>query len=233
MSAPWETLLDWWFGTSSDAAEVVAQRNGLWFGKNVCQDADAGGRFGDLVNQALDGGLQEWTAEADGWLALILLLDQLPRMIYRDTPRAYAGDARAQRVVREGLEKGFDRQAAFGFCFGGCCALELARDGAELKAFVSFHGTLDTPDPAHARNIKGAVLVLDGASDPLVPREQLPAFAREMTDAGVDWQLTSYGGAVHSFTDPNAKLPGKMHYDARTSRRAFQAMDDLLAEVFA
>lgn len=105
MSAPWETLLDWWFGTSSDAAEVVAQRNGLWFGKNVCQDADAGGRFGDLVNQALDGGLQEWTAEADGWLALILLLDQLPRMIYRDTPRAYAGDARAQRVVREGLEK--------------------------------------------------------------------------------------------------------------------------------
>ncbi len=110
MSAPWETLLDWWFGTSSDAAEVVAQRNGLWFGKNVCQDADAGGRFGDLVNQALDGGLQEWTAEADGWLALILLLDQLPRMIYRDTPRAYAGDARAQRVVREGLEKGFDRQ---------------------------------------------------------------------------------------------------------------------------
>ncbi len=47
------------------------------------------------------------------------------------------------------------RQAAFGFCFGGCCALELARDGAELKAFVSFHGTLDTPDPAHARNIKG------------------------------------------------------------------------------
>ena len=85
MSAPWETLLDWWFGTSSDAAEVVAQRNGLWFGKNVCQDADAGGRFGDLVNQALDGGLQEWTAEADGWLALILLLDQLPRMIYRDT----------------------------------------------------------------------------------------------------------------------------------------------------
>lgn len=68
MSAPWETLLDWWFGTSSDAAEVVAQRNGLWFGKNVCQDADAGGRFGDLVNQALDGGLQEWTAEPmAGW----------------------------------------------------------------------------------------------------------------------------------------------------------------------
>ncbi|VFT07872.1 Uncharacterized protein conserved in bacteria [Pseudomonas aeruginosa] len=110
MSAPWETLLDWWFGTSSDAAEVVAQRNGLWFGKNVCQDADAGGRFGDLVNQALDGGLQEWTAEADGWLALILLLDQLPR---DDLPRHRAptpATPGAQRVVREGLEKGFDRQ---------------------------------------------------------------------------------------------------------------------------
>lgn len=62
------------------------------------------------MNQALDGGLQEWTAKADGWLALILLLDQLPRMVYRDTPRAYAGDARAQRLVREGMEKGLDRQ---------------------------------------------------------------------------------------------------------------------------
>lgn len=98
MSAPWETLLDWWFGTSSDAAEVVAQRNGLWFGKNVCQDADAGGRFGDLVNQALDGGLQEWTAEADGWLALILLLDQL----LRESEINQKGKARKLWDIEEG-----------------------------------------------------------------------------------------------------------------------------------
>ena len=122
--------------------------------------------------------------------------------------------------------------ATFGFCFGGCCSLELARTGAPLKAAVSFHGTLDTPNPADAKNIKGSVLVLHGASDPLVPNEQLPAFEDEMNAAGVDWQLLSYGGAVHSFTDPHANVPGKMMYDAKTAARAFQAMHNLLDEVF-
>ena len=76
------------------------------------------------------------------------------------------------------------------------------------------------------------MLVLDGAADPLVPREQLPAFAAEMSAAGVDWQLLSYGGAVHSFTDPDAKRPGVAEYNARVARRAFAAMDALLDEVF-
>lgn len=125
------------------------------------------------------------------------------------------------------------RLAVFGFCFGGHCALELARSGAPLKAAISFHGTLDTANPADAQNIRGAVLVLDGAADPFVPRAQLAGFVEEMTAAGVDWQLTSYGGAAHSFTDPQANVPGKMQYDAKVSRRAFAAMYDLLDEVFA
>lgn len=122
--------------------------------------------------------------------------------------------------------------ASFGFCFGGCCALELARDGAPLKAAVSFHGTLDTPDPADANNIKGAVLVMHGDADPLVPKEQLPAFVDEMNAAKVDWQLISYGGAYHSFTDPEANNPGKQMYNKTVSDRAFQAMYNLLGEVF-
>jgi dienelactone hydrolase len=123
------------------------------------------------------------------------------------------------------------RLATFGFCFGGCCSLELARTGAPLKAAISFHGTLDTPNPADAQNIKGAVLVMHGASDPLVPKEQLPAFEDEMNAAGVDWQLLSYGGAVHSFTDPQANVPGKMMYDAKVAARAFRSMHNLLDEV--
>jgi hypothetical protein len=111
--------------------------------------------------------------------------------------------------------------------------LELARTGADLKAAVSFHGTLDTPNPADAKRIKGSVLVLHGASDPLVPKEQLPAFEDEMNAAKVDWQLLSYGGAVHSFTDPNANVPGKMQYDRRTSERAFRAMHNLLVKCSA
>ncbi|MFJ4142727.1 dienelactone hydrolase family protein [Pseudomonas sp. NPDC089734] len=122
--------------------------------------------------------------------------------------------------------------ATFGFCFGGCCSLELARTGAELKAAISFHGTLDTPNPADANNIKGAVLVLHGASDPLVDKEQLPAFEEEMNAAGVDWQLHSYGGAFHSFTDPHANVPGMMMYDAKVANRAFTSMHNLLREVF-
>ncbi|WP_447753371.1 DUF924 family protein [Pseudomonas nicosulfuronedens] len=109
-TAPWQTLLDWWFGTALEANEVAAQRNALWFGKSGCQDVDSENRFGGLVRQALDGALQEWEREPQSWLALILLLDQLPRMIFRDTPRAYAGDARAQQRVRQGLAAGFDRQ---------------------------------------------------------------------------------------------------------------------------
>jgi dienelactone hydrolase len=123
--------------------------------------------------------------------------------------------------------------ATFGFCFGGCCALELARSGAPVKAAVSFHGSLDTPNVNDAKNIQGSVLVLHGASDPLVPKEQLPAFEAEMNAAGVDWQLLSYGGAVHSFTDPHANVPGKMMYDAKTAGRAFVAMHNLLDEVFS
>jgi len=125
------------------------------------------------------------------------------------------------------------RLAAFGFCFGGCCALELARTGAPLKAAVSFHGPLDTTNPADAKNIKGKVLVLHGASDPLVPKEQLPAFEAEMNAANVDWQLLSYGGAFHSFTDPHANNPGVQMYNPTVSKRAFTAMHNLLDEVFA
>lgn len=123
--------------------------------------------------------------------------------------------------------------AAIGFCFGGGTVLELARSGAELGAFVSFHGNLDTPNPADARNIKAPVLVLHGADDPGVPQQQVDGFVAEMKAADTDWQLVSYGGAVHSFTDPYANVPGRNEYHPLVAGRAFQAMNDLLDEVFA
>lgn len=125
------------------------------------------------------------------------------------------------------------RLATFGFCFGGCCSLELARTGAPLKAAISFHGTLDTTHPDGGKHIQGKVLVLHGASDPLVPKEQLPAFEAEMNAANVDWQLLSYGGAFHSFTDKHANNPGVQMYNPTVSKRAFTAMHNLLNEVFA
>nr|WP_312507809.1 dienelactone hydrolase family protein [Pseudomonas luteola] len=123
--------------------------------------------------------------------------------------------------------------AAIGFCFGGCAALELAREGAELAAVVTFHANLDTPNPEDARNIKAPVLVLHGAADPLVPSEQISAFEAEMTAANVDWQVISYGNAVHSFTDPEANNPGKQQYNPVVAKRAFLAMHNLFDEIMS
>ena len=98
---------------------------------------------------------------------------------------------------------------------------------------MSFHGNLDTPNPADAKNIKAPILVLHGADDPTVSHEQLDGFVAEMKAAKTDWQLVSYGGAVHSFTNPAANDPGRNQYNPRVSVRAFKAMNDLFAEVFA
>ena len=108
MSAPWADLLDWWFGGGATAKAIAVEKSGLWFGYKPAQDAQARERFGAQVAQALSGELEAWAESPDGWLALVLLLDQLPRMIYRTTPRAFAGDARAQQLVRDGMAQGGD-----------------------------------------------------------------------------------------------------------------------------
>jgi len=89
---------------------------------------------------------------------------------------------------------------AIGYCFGGTAVMELARTGAMVKGVVSFHGGLDSPTPADGKNIKGKVLALHGADDPFVPAANLAAWEKEMKDAGIDYKLVSYPGAVHSFT---------------------------------
>jgi uncharacterized protein (DUF924 family) len=110
MSAPWQPLLEWWFGTLESPHEISADKGKLWFGKRDSQDLEARTRFGDWVEQALAGGLTEWAQRPEGWLALVLLLDQLPRMIFRDTPQSFSGDLRAQALVAQGIAADFNRQ---------------------------------------------------------------------------------------------------------------------------
>lgn len=105
---PWLELLNWWFGEGVTVSEISEQKHRLWFGYKPEQDAEARDRFGDLVDQALAGELADWAESPHGWLALVLLLDQLPRMIYRGTPQAFAGDERALQLVREGMAHGGD-----------------------------------------------------------------------------------------------------------------------------
>jgi dienelactone hydrolase len=136
-------------------------------------------------------------------------------------------------VLRHDLRCDSKRIAAMGYCFGGTCVLELARSGADVAGVVSFHGGLDTPTPADAKQIKGKVLVLHGGDDPHVPRKDVEAFEDEMRSGGVDWQLVVYGGAVHAFTNPasgNDKSRGAA-YDAKADRRSWEAMKLFFAEV--
>lgn len=125
------------------------------------------------------------------------------------------------------------RVAAIGYCFGGTAVIELARSGAELNGVVSFHGGLDSPAPADGKNIKCKVLALHGADDPAVPAKDLAAFEEEMRAAQVDWQLVKFGGAVHSFTDWNAK-PGVSPvaaYNEPADRRSWELMKLFFGEV--
>jgi dienelactone hydrolase len=128
-----------------------------------------------------------------------------------------------------------DRQLLRGrIAFGGTTVLELARSGADVVGVVSFHGGLDTLDPQDARQIKGKVLVLHGANDTFVTAEQVAAFEEEMKEAGVDYRLVTYPGAVHSFTVPEAgDDPSKgMAYHAEADRQSWLAMQQFLIEVF-
>lgn len=132
--------------------------------------------------------------------------------------------------------KGVDpvRLIALGYCFGGMVALELARGGAPVVGTVVFHGGLDTPTPADARAIKGRVLALQGGDDPYVPPAQVSAFEKEMRDAGVDWQVVEYGGAVHAFTISNAGNDNSKGaaYNEKADKRSWEAMKTFFAELF-
>ncbi|NOT53528.1 MAG: dienelactone hydrolase family protein [Deltaproteobacteria bacterium] len=127
------------------------------------------------------------------------------------------------------------RLAVIGYCMGGTFSLELARDGAPVKGVVSFHGGLGTQAPAEAGKTTAKILVCHGAEDPFIPAEQFTGFTEEMTKAGADWQLISYGGTVHSFTNPNAASVGNpgIAYNKSADERSWQAMRNFFDEIFA
>lgn len=127
------------------------------------------------------------------------------------------------------------RVAVIGYCFGGLCALDLARAGAEgLKGAVSIHGVLAPPGTGPQGPIEASVLVLHGWEDPLAPPPAVLDLAAELTAAGADWQLHAYGHAMHAFTSPGANAPERgLAYDAPADRRSTAAMREFLEEVLA
>ena len=120
---------------------------------------------------------------------------------------------------------------AVGYCFGGATVLELARSGADLAAVVTFHGALNTTKPAVRGQVKPSLLVLNGADDSYVAKD-VPAFQKEMTDAGVDWQFVNFSGAVHCFALPEAHNPPGCVYNELAMRRGERMMRVFFAERF-
>lgn len=125
-----------------------------------------------------------------------------------------------------------DRIGVMGYCFGGACALDLARSGGPaIKAAVSFHGLL-AGNGLEATPISAKVLALHGHDDPMVPPEAVLEFEQEMTERGADWQLTAYGHTMHGFTRPAANSPDRgVLYNANADARSWQAMLNFFAEV--
>jgi dienelactone hydrolase len=125
-----------------------------------------------------------------------------------------------------------NRLAAIGYGFGGTTVLELARSGANIKAATCFFGSLSTPNPEDAKNIKGTVMILLGSEDPFVPKEEIESFRIEMQNAEVDWQLNFYGGAYHGFTKYSLGFDtssGKA-YNYNADKRSWEAVKSLLRE---
>jgi dienelactone hydrolase len=150
------------------------------------------------------------------------------RTLMRTRAKAGLAELKKQKLVDP------HRLAAIGFCFGGTTVLELARDGADLKGVVSFHGGLSTPTPQDAKSIKGKVLALHGADDPFVKADEVAAFQDEMRKGAVDWQSISYGNAVHSFTNVAAGTDNSKGaaYNEKADKRSWEAMKLFFAEIF-
>jgi len=127
-----------------------------------------------------------------------------------------------------------ERVGVIGYCFGGMGALELARSGAKVAGAVSFHGGLESPTPADAKNIKGEVLVLHGDIDPFVPDAEVAGFEKEMQDAKVSYHLVRYPGAVHAFTQKMAGNDSSKGaaYDEKADTASWAEMRKFFDRVF-
>jgi dienelactone hydrolase len=126
-----------------------------------------------------------------------------------------------------------DQIVVAGYCFGGQCALDLARSGASIAAAVSFHGLFDPPG-LPPEKISAKVVAFHGWDDPMVPPEAVVALGNELTQAGSDWQIHAYGHVGHGFTNPRAselEIDG-VAYNALAAERSWTSFISLLEELF-
>ncbi len=127
--------------------------------------------------------------------------------------------------------------AAIGYCFGGAVVLQMAREGLDLDAVASFHGSLGTARPAKSGKVKAKILVAHGGADPFISGEQITGFMKEMNKAGATYKFVAYSGAVHAFTNPSADEFGKkfnipLKYNKVADEDSWRELQQLLKSSF-
>jgi dienelactone hydrolase len=135
-------------------------------------------------------------------------------------------------AVQELEEVDDEAIVVIGYCFGGQCALDLARSGADIAGVASFHGLLDPPG-LPPQSIKAKMLVFHGWDDPMAPPEAVVALGHELTQAGADWQIHAFGHVAHGFTNPGATgaVPGVL-YNEIAAERSWTSLISFLEELF-
>ena len=135
-------VLDYWFGTLDHAGMPAPGRHRLWFGSDPETDRTCTQRFGVTVAQAIAGDLDHWTWTDDGLVALIVLLDQFTRNIFRGEPRAFSGDERALQAALDCIDTGRDHQLPTIHRVFVYMPLEHSEDLSHQQRCVSLFGQL-------------------------------------------------------------------------------------------
>lgn len=132
-------------------------------------------------------------------------------------------------ALAEAEKKGANTKnaVALGYCFGGAAVLELARSGADLKGFASFHGGLQTPENQNYQQTKGEILILHGTADANITMEHFATLAKELEETNVTHEMITYGGAPHAFT-----VFGSSRYRKDADKKSWSRFLDFLESQF-
>ncbi len=163
---------------------------------------------------------------------------KLATEVNQNLPLATARFEAAMKLLRAQKNVDASKLAAFGYCFGGAVVLNMARAGEDLRGVASFHGRLETDQPAKRDKLKARIISFSGEADPVIPADKVAAFKREMENAGADYRVVTYPGAMHAFTNPAADELGKkfkmpVAYNAAADKDSWQQAMTFLREVFA
>ena len=152
------------------------------------------------------------------------------------TSELYANRERMRALMEAGLQvanaheaMNLDDTAAIGYCFGGAAVLELARSGAALDGFVSFHGGLGTPEGQTYERVNAPLLILHGSNDQIAPMSEVADLTSRLDEDKATYTMQIYGGARHAFTDWSASD----RYDASADLQSWAAMERFLGQALS